>query len=83
MGHSVELADQIRRYDKSKANLLKNILLFNKVYLFDNSGTKRSRVAIFEMGKLVWLNNKHKGHPFYKELFYPPTNSTSATGLKK
>jgi predicted ABC-type ATPase len=69
MGHSVELSDQLRRYDKSKANLIKNIALFHRVYLFDNSGTKRSRVAIFDAGNLLWLNPKHKSHPFYKDLF--------------
>jgi predicted ABC-type ATPase len=69
MGHNVELEDLIRRYNKSKANLSKHINLFDKVYLFDNSGSKRSRVAIFGNGKLLWLNAKHKDHPFYKDLF--------------
>jgi predicted ABC-type ATPase len=69
MGHYVELEDMIRRFEKSKANLFKHIGLFDKAYLFDNSGCKRSRVAIFENGNLVWLNFKHKKHPFYKELF--------------
>jgi predicted ABC-type ATPase len=69
MGHNVELADLIRRYNKSKANLLKYISLFDRVYLFDNSGSKRSRVAIFGNGKVLWLNAKHKDHPFYKNLF--------------
>jgi len=69
MGHHVELEDLIRRFDKSKANLIKHISLFDKAYLFDNSGAKRSRVAIFEKGNLVWLNAKHKDHPFYKDLF--------------
>lgn len=82
-GHAVELADQIRRYYKSKANLAVNIQYFDKVYLFDNSGTERSRVAIFENGNLVWLNTKHVNHPFYQDLYYPSTNSTSATGLNK
>ncbi|MFA6087174.1 zeta toxin family protein [Mucilaginibacter sp.] len=69
MGHNVELEDLIRRYDKSKANLIKHINLFDRAYLFDNSGSKRSRVAIFNNGKLSWLNVKHDNHPFYKELF--------------
>ncbi|MFD0766201.1 hypothetical protein ACFQZI_15165 [Mucilaginibacter lutimaris] len=63
------MEDLIRRFDKSKANLIKHITLFDRVYLFDNSGSKRSRVAIFNNGKLAWLNAKHKNHPFYKELF--------------
>ncbi|WP_374948927.1 zeta toxin family protein [Mucilaginibacter sp.] len=69
MGHNVELDDVIRRYDKSRANLIKHIELFDRAYLFDNSGSSRSRVAIFEKGKLLWLNTKHKDHPFYKGLF--------------
>lgn len=69
MGHNVELEDLIRRFDKSKANLLKHIALFDRAYLFDNSGSKRSRVAIFGNGKLLLLNAKHKDHPFYKDLF--------------
>ncbi|GAA4329921.1 AAA family ATPase [Mucilaginibacter gynuensis] len=68
-GHDVMKEDIFRRYDKSKSNLLNNIKLFDKVYLFDNSGTQRSRVAIFNEGKLVWLNSKHATHPFYHELF--------------
>nr|WP_067057799.1 zeta toxin family protein [Mucilaginibacter sp. L294] len=69
MGHNVELEDLIRRFDKSKVNLIKHINLFDKAYLFDNSGAKRSRVAIFGNGNLLWLNAKHKDHPFYKDLF--------------
>jgi predicted ABC-type ATPase len=69
MGHHVELEDLIRRYNKSRSNLIKHINLFDRAYLFDNSGAKRSRVAIFGNGKLLWLNAKHKEHPFYKSLF--------------
>lgn len=84
MGHNVELVDLIRRFDKSKANLQKYLPLFDKAYLFDNSGSKRSRVAIFGNGKMLWLNVKHKYHAFYKDLFYPSSiTSTSATGLNK
>jgi predicted ABC-type ATPase len=68
-GHNVDNEDIIRRYEKSKLNLLARISLFDKVYLFDNTGSMRSRVAIFERGKLRWLNPKHKQHPFFKELF--------------
>lgn len=69
LGHRVDLQDTNRRYKKSKDNLLKYIYLFDRAYLFDNSGSKRSRVAIFKNGQLFWLNSKHKEHPFYKELF--------------
>jgi predicted ABC-type ATPase len=69
LGHNVELEDLIRRYDKSRKNLFKYIGLFDQAYLYDNSGSMRSRVAIFNKGKLLWLNAKHKNHPFYKELF--------------
>ena len=69
LGHPVDVQDIVRRYDKSKLNLLKHIYLFDRVYLFDNSETDRSRVAIFESGNLLWLNPKHKNHPFYKDLF--------------
>jgi predicted ABC-type ATPase len=69
LGHHVEREDIVRRYEKSKINLIKHIGLFDKAYLFDNSDTHRSRVAIFENGKLKWPNEKHKDHPFYSELF--------------
>lgn len=69
LGHPVDIQDIVRRYDKSKLNLLKHISLFDRVYLFDNSETERSRVAIFESANLLWLNPKHKQHPFYKDLF--------------
>jgi len=83
-GHDVEKEDVIRRYDKSRLNLINNIKLFDTVYLFDNSGSNRSRVAIYNSGNLSWLNNKHVNHPFYKELLsYPSNTSTSATGLNK
>ncbi len=69
LGHHVEREDIVRRYEKSKINLLKNIGLFDKAYLFDNSRLDRSRVAIFENGKLRWLNEKNRNHPFFEELF--------------
>ena len=69
LGHHVEREDIVRRHEKSKINLIKHIGLFDKAYLFDNSDTNRSRVAIFENGKLLWVNEKHKDHPFYKDLF--------------
>ncbi|MDB5122923.1 MAG: ATP-binding cassette protein [Mucilaginibacter sp.] len=69
LGHHVEKEDILRRHDKSKLNLLKYIGLFNRAYLFDNSDIQRSRVAIFNNGELLWLNNKHKNHPFYGDLF--------------
>ncbi len=69
LGHHVEQEDILRRHEKSRINLLKHIGLFDKAYLFDNSDIQRSRVAIFESGKLVWLNKKHKNHPFYVSLF--------------
>jgi predicted ABC-type ATPase len=69
LGHNVEIEDIVRRYEKSKSNLIKNIYLFDKAYLFDNSDTQRSRVAIFENGKLRWSNEKHKHHAFYEDLF--------------
>jgi len=68
-GHRVEQEDTIRRYDKSRINLLKYIGSFDQAYLFDNSASTRSRVAIFNNGQLLWLNPKHKDHPFYKGLF--------------
>ncbi|MBS1532097.1 MAG: zeta toxin family protein [Bacteroidetes bacterium] len=68
LGHNVEMEDIVRRYDKSRLNLIKNIGLFDKAYLFDNSDAMRSRVAIFESGKLRWLNEKNRNHPFYKGL---------------
>jgi predicted ABC-type ATPase len=69
LGHHVSKEDIIRRYAKSQGNLVKQINQFDKVYIFDNSGKQYSRVAIFDNGNLVWLNNKHKDHPFYKGLF--------------
>lgn len=71
-GHKVEPEDTIRRYEKSHDNLIKHISMFDQAYLFDNSGSGRSRVAIFKNGNLQWLNSKHKDHPFYKELFVHP-----------
>ena len=68
LGHKVDLPDTIRRYEKSKHNLLKYIDLFDSAYLFDNSGSDRSRVAIFKNGKMLWINFKHKNHPFFTEL---------------
>jgi predicted ABC-type ATPase len=68
-GHNVITEDVVRRHEKSKQNLFANISLFDKVYLFDNTGRRHSRVAIFIYGKLGWLNPKHKQHPFFKELF--------------
>jgi len=69
LGHHVEREDIVRRHEKSKLNLIKHIGLFDKAYLFDNSDTHQSRVAIFENGKLLWANEKHRTHPFYKDLF--------------
>jgi len=69
LGHKVDFHDTIRRYSKSQANLIKHIGSFDNVYLFDNAGQTRSRVAIFKNGQVVWLNPKHKENPFYKELF--------------
>lgn len=69
LGHHVELQDTVRRHEKSRVNLIKNLRLFDKAYLFDNSDFRRSRVAIFENGKLRWSNEKHKHHPFYENLF--------------
>ncbi|WP_426669509.1 zeta toxin family protein [Mucilaginibacter sp. McL0603] len=71
LGHHVEREDIVRRHEKSKINLIKHIGLFDKAYLFDNSDTNRSRVAIFENGKLLWSNEKHISHPFYEDLFKP------------
>jgi predicted ABC-type ATPase len=68
-GHDVETEDISRRYSKSKLNLEKYIGLFDKAYLFDNSGSMYSRVAIFGNGKSLWSNEKHESHPFYKNLF--------------
>lgn len=68
-GHSVERKDILRRHENSRLNLYAYLNLFDTVYLFDNSGENRSRVAIFENGKLKWLNSKHRDHPFFKELF--------------
>lgn len=67
-GHDVENDDISRRYSKSQANLKQYLYLFDKAYLFDNSLSRFSRVAIFENGKLRWTNDKHKEHPFYFEL---------------
>jgi len=69
LGHHVEQEDILRRYEKSKFNLLNYIQLFDKAYLFDNSDVHRSRVAIFDSEKLLWLNKKHIDHPFYEDLF--------------
>ncbi len=68
LGHNVDNEDIIRRYGKSRINLLDNIALFDTVHLFDNSSEERSRVAIFTEGELSWLNRKHEDHPFYKEV---------------
>jgi predicted ABC-type ATPase len=69
LGHHVEIEDIFRRHEKSKLNLLDYLHFFDKVYLFDNSESQRSRVAIFKNGKLLWLNKKHLEHPFYEDLF--------------
>ena len=69
LGHHVEKEDILRRHEKSKLNLIKHISLFDKAYLFDNSDAQRSRVAIFNNGKLLWSNKKHIDHPFYEDLF--------------
>ena len=69
LGHHVEKEDILRRHEKSRLNLLKHVGLFDKVYLFDNSDSGRSRVAIFESGKMLWLNGKHENHPFSSDLF--------------
>jgi predicted ABC-type ATPase len=68
-GHNVETEDISRRYLKSQSNLENHLGLFDKAYLFDNSGPGRSRVAIFGAGELLWLNEKHINHPFYSKLF--------------
>jgi predicted ABC-type ATPase len=68
-GHNVTTEDIVRRHEKSQQNLFANISLFDKVYLFDNTKKRHSRVAIFNNGKLSWLNSKHKEHPFFKDLF--------------
>lgn len=68
-GHNVETDDIKRRYLKSKFNLEKYLGLFDKAYLLDNSQSMFSRVAIFSNGKLIWINDKHKSHPFYSALF--------------
>jgi len=67
-GHNIERDAILRRYEKSKANLEAYIGIFDKAYLFDNSLSLFSRVAIFENGKVRWSNEKHKHHPFYEEL---------------
>lgn len=69
LGHDVKSDDIIRRYTNSQQNLIKYIALFDKAYLFDNSGLSRSRVAIFSNGKLAWINKKHQHHPFFEPLF--------------
>lgn len=68
LGHDVDTEDIIRRYSSSKNNLTNNLSLFDTAYLFDNSGSSRSRVAIFSNGKASWINPKHIEHPFYKGL---------------
>ncbi|OKS88829.1 zeta toxin family protein [Mucilaginibacter polytrichastri] len=84
LGHDVDSEDIIRRLKKSQDNLYKYLSLFDKVYLFDNSGSNRSRVAIYNSDALSWVNAKHVNHPFYKKLLsYPSNTSTSATGLNK
>lgn len=67
-GHQVEIDDIKRRYLKSKFNLEKNLGLFDKAYLLDNSESMFSRVAIFGNEKLLWINEKHTDHPFYNNL---------------
>ena len=67
-GHNVNIKDISRRYIKSGSNLEKYLNLFDIAYLFDNSDLERLRVAIFNNGKLSWVNKKHKNHPFYKNL---------------
>jgi predicted ABC-type ATPase len=69
LGHRVNNEDIIRRYQGSQFNLLDNISLFDTAYLFDNSGSFRSRVAIFSNGNASWVNPKHTLHPFFKGLF--------------
>jgi predicted ABC-type ATPase len=84
LGHDVDSEDIIRRLKKSQTNLVTHLNVFDKVYLFDNSGSNRSRVAIYTSGILAWVNSKHIDHPFYKKLLnYPSSTSTSATGLNK
>ena len=67
-GHNIKRDDIIRRYEKSRANLESYIGIFDKAYLFDNSLSLFSRVAIFEHGKVRWSNEKHRQHPFYEDL---------------
>jgi predicted ABC-type ATPase len=67
-GHNIERDDILRRYEKSRANLESYIGIFDKAYLFDNSLSQFSRVAICENGKVRWSNEKHQHHPFYGEL---------------
>ena len=69
LGHNVDREDVTRRHKKSLNNLLEYIVFFDQAYLFDNSGAKRSRVAIFNNGELIWLNPKHANHPFFQPLF--------------
>jgi predicted ABC-type ATPase len=69
LGHNVENEDIVRRYYTSQNNLMSYISLFDTAYLFDNSASTRSRVAIFSNGELAWVNHKHILHPFYKMLF--------------
>ncbi len=67
-GHGVLNADIVRRYSSSKVNLQKYAYLFDTIYLFDNTETTRSRVAILNSNKLSWVNTKHLMHPFYKDI---------------
>jgi len=68
LGHNVENEDIIRRYHSSQNNLINYISLFDTAYLFDNSESTRSRVAIFSNGELAWVNQKHTQHPFFMML---------------
>jgi predicted ABC-type ATPase len=68
LGHDVGYEDILRRHTNSQLNPINNISLFDTAYLFDNSASSRSRVAIFLHGQLAWVNPKHAQHPFFKEL---------------
>ena len=67
-GHNVPIKNLFIRYQRSLQNLTENFQQFDRLYLFDNSKSYRSRIAVLEKGELNWINKKHLAHPLVKRL---------------
>ena len=56
-GHFVAPEDIIRRYERSMNNLIKALDLANKVYIFDNSGTRTKIVCRIKNKEIIRQSN--------------------------